>query len=556
MFSSSNGKHSLDLRNFIETENEIISEKIEKTLASVDELAHDQNWLTEQILLLIVQWSTGITTTIVEQDVVKKAGQIKRSWNVKAEEAQLTQTVHASIARIGYYDTTGAYALSLVQQKNDSQLTLALHSAFYPFVEKFLTPGHRVHIANARFSNHVIVPNQLMIIDLKRTKEEINFIMSETSNFSLSKISLDTPLPGSLLLRVLEAVSDGVSVTDGSTPFPYKLILDEERQALKLLLRFNDVIILYRPDAMQSETGGFCLYFGPNTLIFRVPALGDSKMSQLTQRSTTLAQDGLLFRNSTNCRSIHGSVIKVSHFITSGVWSSTCLEINSKEYGISHVWATITNIPPHLQTEIVKVKTNHYIYAFGLSKRENALDFTPESTLFDTSCLPGLLSSDIVPVRPISFLNRYITQIVRAIIVEVTCELKHSHKVCGTVLCGDSCCYCNSHISASESYASLLVTMTLDDGTGDCVEVMCTVDKIPSWGVTSGGWNAMTKDNRKKSINRLIGNEFLFSLSLSNETEFGGYTETPVWRVDMCLSPVGDTQRHIKRMINVLKKDL
>lgn len=548
-------KHSLDLRDFIETKGEIISNTIQKTLSSVNELAHDRAWITEQILLLIVQWSTGITPAIVEQDVVKKAGQIKRSWNIKAEDALLTETIHATISRIGYYEQTDAYALNIVQQKSDNQLTLALHGSFYPFVNKFLTPGHRIHIANARFSNHVIVPNQLMIVDLQRSKEEINFIMTETNNYSLKGIAIDKPLPGALLLRVLDALPDGISVTDGSTDYPYKLILDEERQALKLLLRFNDVIVLYRPDAMQSETGGFSLYFGPSTLIFRVPAVGDSKLSQLTQRSSTLAQDGLLFRNSTNCRSIHGSVIKVSHFIQSGVWSSTCLEVESQDYGHAYIWATMANIPPNLQTEIVKIKTNHYIYAFGLSKRENALDFTPEATLFDTSCLHGLCSSDIVPIRPLSVLHRYVTQLVRAVIVDASCELKRSHKVCGTILCDYNCCYCNTHISPNEMSIALVVCLTLDDSTVEPIECMTTVDKIPSWGVTAGAWNAMTKEKHTKMINRLIGSEYIFALSLGNETEFGGYTETPTWRVDMCLSPVGDTQRHIKRMIDFLKRD-
>ena len=65
-------KTALDLRDFIAKQSNEIADYIEKSHSSFDDLSKDTNWIAEQILLLIVKWSTGITTSVIKQDVIKK----------------------------------------------------------------------------------------------------------------------------------------------------------------------------------------------------------------------------------------------------------------------------------------------------------------------------------------------------------------------------------------------------------------------------------------------------------------------------------------------------
>ena len=553
-------KTALDLRDFIAKQSNEIADYIEKSHSSFDDLSKDTNWIAEQILLLIVKWSTGITTSVIKQDVIKKAGYIKKNSSIKPEQAFITPTIHGTVSAINHYSDngveTGAYSLILSQRNGEHTLNYSVHGALVPFVENhFIRVGTKIHIANARFSNDIIIPTQLLIVDLNKTREEISFIMNSVSNWSLSKIDLRSPIPHALLLRVLDATTYGVSVSDGSTEIPFQIHLGEERNALKLLLRFNDVIVMYRPDVIQVTQGRFELYFGPNTVIFRVPAKGETIMSQLTQRGTTLSQDGLLFRNSTACRSVCGHVIEIHHQIQSDQWTTSSIHIITPENRTVTIHAYINQMPTELQGTLALVRTNHYIWAFGMLYQEGNYTFTPEATLFDTSLMHGIVSSDIVPIMPLKIINKFSTFLCRAVIIKVSCEVKQMHTICRTLLNeSNECSYCN-HTVTSQRRAILVARLQIDDGTSEPIEVVTTNDKLPFWGVTVKAFTVATPTKQREMQNALVGQEFIFTLSVANEKEFGTYDDSPGWRADIVSQPVGDVQRHIKQLIDWHKEN-
>ena len=548
-------KHVLDMRKFLSEQFSIISDFISRNPNSINELANDKNWITEEVLKLIVRWSTGITTTIIQQDVIKKVSSIKKSSKVKADQAFITPTIHATITEIGEYsDDQGrhAYTLKLAQKDNDHLLQFAVHGALVPFIRSFLAPGHKIHIANARFLNDIIIPTQLVIVDLKKTQSEVDFIINSTKDTSLRDIKEDMPIPNALLLRVINTVYNGVLVTDGSTT-EYTLSLDEERKCLRNLLRFNDVIVMYRPDVVQEDTG-FVLRFGPDTVILRVPATGDTKTSQFTQKASTLSQDGLLIRNSTSCRSIDGHVINVKHFPTSS--KITVLSSENKNVELE---ANYSSIPSSLANSIKLVKKNHYVWGFGLSVHndESSLTFNDESTFFDTSLMHGIIASSFIPKYSLKRIDDFDTFVTRAVITSVKCESKekYMHMKCHTVSPRkNSCNYCINP-NPNDFKSVIVVSFSIDDGTCDPVDVVTTHDKLPFWGVSPGRWNDANEADKEKMKRRLLGQQFIFALSSAEENEFGGYTDAKVWRVDVVTAPVGDAQTHVNEIRKWFEKN-
>jgi hypothetical protein len=540
-------KHTIDLRKFLSEQSAIISDYISRSSNSISELANDKNFINEEILKLIVRWSTGITTTIIQQDVIKKAGSIKKGRKVKADQAFITPTIHATITSIGEYtDEQGrrAYTLTLEQRENEHRLQFAVHGALVGFIGRCITPGHRIHIANARFLNDIIIPTQLVIIDLKKTFSEVDFICECTKRASLKDIAIDKPIPEALLLRIENANHAGVLVTDGSTQEPFVLLLDEERKGLKLLLRFKDVIMLYRPDVVQADTG-FLLRFGPETVVFRVPATGDKTTSQFTQKASTLSQDGLLIRNSNACRSVDGHVVKIEHEKT--VSTITLITSDNKTIQLN---SNSNEIPSTLMSNILLIRKNHYIWAFGLSAHDGAdfISFNDESTLFNTSLMHGIIASSFVPKYSLKRIDDFNTFLTRAVIVSVDCECKNMHKVCRTISPDDKhCSYCRS-LEANELKRVLIVRFLIDDGTCDPVEVATTHEKLPFWGVSPMRWCDASDQQREKMKRKLLGQQFIFALSSAEETEFGNFTDSKIMRVDMAMAPVGDAHTHICEM--------
>jgi hypothetical protein len=547
MTSFSPFHHFVDLQTFLDSECTIIQHYLDETKDSYSETPELFESISEQILQLFSKWATGITTTIIRQSVLNELRTSRSSQHVKPDENPSKSVLHGMIKSLTFFP--GAVTITIQQIGYNRDIRAAVHGSLLPFVKQFLHEGRRIHFANVFFSNQHMIPNQFIVIDLERRKSDINFIIESTSSSSLETLSSDNP-PKGLLLRVDGRTVTGITVSDGPQSFS-ELHLEKEQLGLQMLLRFGDIIVLYKPLIRELTSGVLSLIYGPNTLMFRVPAdskLNDS-MSQVSQHRINFRQDGLLFRNSAACRSIRGTVERIHHSIDSTEWTTTEFTLCDSSGHTLQVSVRLTDCPYDIQKTLTGIRKSHFLWIFGLIEQSpNVLYFTNETTLFNPSLMHSIIASDIVTPRDLSFLNRFDTFVARAIIIALKCDVKKTHDIChGTVSRNGICSVCKSRNCTV--LKELILFMTIDDSSCDGVEVAAIRSKLPFWGVNIEKWERYNKQEQNGLLQQLIGKEFIFVLSQCDDTEFDEFGYSVIWRVDQCSASVGDVEREVHRIL-------
>ncbi|OHT06228.1 hypothetical protein TRFO_25781 [Tritrichomonas foetus] len=545
--------HMLDLQSFMDEENENISSYLTGRADSYSDSIIDSNWTAEQILLLFEKWTTGITRTILRQDVLNQSRTSRSRQHVKPDSMH-QPVLHGKITEIGLFEGNSSAIIHIQQDGYDLLIIAAVHGALEPFLKTFIAEGRSIHFANIRFSNEYLIPNQLCVIDLKKTKTDIDFVISSTQNTSLRELSEEEP-PNALLLRVEAPTERGIIFTDGEKKV--ELYLDEDRKPLKLLLRFGDVIVFYQPWVRELTPGIKSLIYGPNSVMFRVPVTVNSSdpLSQISQHASHLSQDGLLFRNSAACRSLRGTVLKIEHVQDSGKWSSSITIFDSDD---RNVRINIKNgVSPYEVMRVVSlIRPNHYVWIFGLIElSNNILSFTSETAIFNTSLLHSIVASNIVIPKSLSIISEFTTFVARASIIKVNCELRKVHKTCQTLVSYKNCSTCKAMIIDDDLEEEFLFKLEIDDSSCDPVTVYGNGSKFPFWSIKPVDWKKADETKKGSLISKIIGKEYIFVLSLGNEQEFCGFGDDTVWRVDQCIRPVGDVEREV-RMIRKFHEKL
>lgn len=540
--------HVVDIGKYLEKQYQVVLSYMQGNSDSQNENQTYDN-IIEAILVLISKWATGITSSIIQQDVLSQAKNIQSRNHVKPEQSH-QQTLHGEIREIGVFKPSDTAVIHIKQPDIELTIRASLHGALLPFLKNnILHTGRIIHFANVRFSNEVVIPNQLCIVDLKKTKSDTDFIIESTKPFTLSGLSEKKP-PTALLVTVEKPVKDGVIVSDGAS-IKTKFYLDNDRLNLRLLLRFGDVLVIYKPDVKELHPGQLDLLFGPNTVIFRVPVGTTSGLSQISQHTRShLMQDGLFFRYTDACRSIQGTVEKCQNSYVENIWNSTTITLCDHQGHTQRVFIEKYKCTFETSKTIAQLRPNHYIWIFGLvslRKNETYLEFTQETTIFDANLLYGLISSDIIKVRSLQYINNFDTYVARAIIANVVCKVKRVHNVCHMVINSGHCNNCKTNID-DDFDEEVIMTLDIDDGTCDQVTVYATGNKFPFWGVSGRAWLRYNIRERNDSLTRIIGKEFIFVLSKGSDLEFGEISDNIIWRVDQCVTPVGDVEREIRKL--------
>lgn len=572
--------HMLDLNLFIQEESENIwdyfqvntndSYSQENTNDSnfqedFNELNYQENfknWIEEQILLLFSQWATGITKTILRQDILKKARTSRSRQHVKPD-ANHHPVLHGKITGveiIKHHDRTISSAIiSIKQERYDLIIKAALHGALLPYVDTFITGGRIIHFANIRFSNDCLIPNQLCVIDLLKTKEDINFI-KRCPPFPINKIT-EQNCPESLLLQVESPTREGIRMSDCTNSI--ELLLDEERMSLKQLLNFGDIILFVNPWAIESDNGQVYLTYGPNSVLFRVPIKIDSKaahQSQFSQHSS-LTQDGLSLRNSVDCRTLRGTVLSMSNQFDDrsdldiSQWTSSVLKIQTTENTRATIKIRVsTDTSYEVMRVVASLKPNHFVCIFGLIQEDlYTYSFTSETTIYNTSQLYSIISSNIVLPQSLSISGNYKTFVAKAVITKVlTCDIKYKHKICSTLLRSKqniTCPICQAEITNPKDVDDeFIFKIEIDDMSCDPITVYGNGSKFAIWSTKPIEW--IRADQRKKDrlLFPFIGREFIFVLSKASQQEFCGFGDDYCeWRIDQCIRP-GDIEREVRRL--------
>lgn len=562
----------VDLQSYIQAETEKIYEYFERGLSdSFSQKLVDPHWISEQILALFSKWAPGITKTVLRQDILNQARTSRSRQHVKPD-ATHHPVLHGIIQNIDIVKTSGsekgAISSAVIHIKQDGYnliIQAALHGALLPFIGKFITGGRQIHFSNIRFSNDCLIPNQLCVVDLKRTREDIEFI-KQSQIIQIPKIN-DRIIIESILLRVESPTKDGITMSDCSDSI--ELYLEEERKPLKQLLNFGDVILFYKPWVEELGEGRTVLTFGPNSVIFRVPINIGSKFSQVSQHGqSSLTQDGLSFRNSAACRSICGTVCKITNYFVekedteSSILSSSTIVI----YSTSSEKLTITiNAASELPYEVLRIvaslKVNHFVWIYGLIQEEpNNLLFTSETTLYNTSQLYSIIASAAVLPRTLNISGNYKTFVAKAVITNaLSYDVKFRHKFCNTLLRTNKqpiCPTCRSTISKLKDIdKDILFKIEIDDMSCSPVTVYSLGSKFPFWSIKPVVWEKTSDIEKKEILATLIGRECIFVLSVANENEFCLFSDDfNIWRVDQCIKPVGDIEREVIRLEKWHKK--
>lgn len=560
--------HMIDLRSFIEYEFDKIDSFYDlRSSDSFSQKYTDPSWIQEQILLLFSQWTTGITRTILRQDILNQARTSRSRQHVKPD-ATHHPVLHGIIHNIdiikssdGNQKGVSSAVIHIKQDGYNLIIHSALHGALLPFVGKFIEGGRQIHFANIRFSNDCLIPNQLCVIDLKRTKADIDFI-KQSQMIPLKQINEDN-YPDSLLLRVKEPTPDGIMMTDITDDI--ELYLEDERKHLKQLLNYRDVILFYKPWVQRNDSGEAILIFGPNSVIFRVPVEIGSNQSQVSQHvQSSFTQDGLSYRNSLSCRSKCGTVLEIHNDLSydnrtdTTTWNQFKMVIQTADGEQASITIYNTSeIPYEVLRVVASVKVNHFVWIFGLLEVEHEFKFTTETTIYNTSQLYSIIASNVVIPKTLNVIKKYKTFVARAIITNVlTCEVKNRHKLCNTILNKSYChtCQCNicSHKEIDEDF---LFIFEIDDMTCDPMKAFGNGSKFSFWSIKPNEWKRASENEKARLTSSLIGREYVFVLSLASENEFGFYNEDySIYRIDQCIRPVGDIEREVNRLIKWHKK--
>jgi hypothetical protein len=484
--------HLIDLRDFLAKESSAIISLMPD--ASTWESPHYVDVIFEHILQLVAKWATGITTTIIRQGVLNELRTARSNEHVKPD-ASSSSVLHGEIKKVGIYRDQDAAVIYIQQQGYEYVVAAAVHGSLLPFREQFLVEGRKIHFANIHFSNDHLIPNQFCIIDLRRSRSDIAFVMESSRSTSLKQLD---PAPHALLLRIEGPTSTGITVSQGPTDSA-ELVLEAEQLGLQGLLRFGDIILLHRPWVREITAGILSLVYGPNTVMFRVPVELNSSdpLSQVSQHQRKLSQDGLRFRNSAACRSVSGTVDRVEHGFDSSGWTWSTLHLCEPKGHSVKISVQLSDCSRELRRDLGRVRRSHFLWLFGLIERStNVLYFTRETALYNPSILHGVVASDIVSPAPLEFIDRFDTFVARAVVTEANCRLEEAHRTCGAVVSrGRICpiCKCNATGNCVEA---LVLALSIDDGSADSVGVAAMGEQCPFWSGTPEKWKRAGKTEK------------------------------------------------------------
>lgn len=549
----------LDLNSFIQHEVDKISQ-YEMPKNQIFDEGIDFNWAAEQILILFTRWTTGLTKTILRQDLLNQRRTFQSSHEIKPD-ATHHHVLHGKIHEIGMYEGNQSAIMHISQNEIDYVVKAAVHGALLPFINIFLRSNRTVHFADIRFSGDYMIPNQLCVIDLLKIQKDMDFVIKKSQPILLKNLT-DADEPEGLLLHVKSPTQQGIMVSDGKDTIEF--FLEEDRRALRQLLRFGDIILVYKPWIRQIHAESYCIIYGPQTVIFRVPVSVETNdgMSQISQRPSNQSQSGLQYRNSTASRSIHGTVIGVRHNlnsdseVTGSTLESSQLLIHAiNECGDSvdyqvHV-TKIGSISYDIIRTLCSVKLHHYVWMFGLFEQSpGTLIFTAETTIFNTSQLYTIVVSNIVIPRPLSDMEHFSTFLARATITKIEVSVINVHKLCHTYVQFGKCPTCKSELVNDDFEKEFKMQLTIDDTFMSCDPITAygLGSTFSFWTAKPQEWSRLTQQKKDEHIQSLIGQEFVFVLSTAKPKEFGSISSSLIWRVDQCIKAVGDTEREIQNL--------
>jgi hypothetical protein len=535
-------RHLVDLQEFLRLEHAAIHRYLDD---SGDSAADDPDLpahISEYVLELFTTWATGITPTMIRQSVLNKLCTTRTNRRVDPDDSSHAWVLRGVIHSVGHFPEQDAATLFVQQETSEHVIAVAAHGALLPHLKARLWEGRRISFANVFFSNQHMIPTQTVVIDLERRKTDVDFVVGSTASFSLRNLSAAQP-PGALLLRIQGKTETGIVFSDGNQLV--ELHLERGQLDLRRLLCFGDVIVLYRPWVRQIEAEVPSLVYGPSTVIFRVPAVtrGLKGSSQISQHRHSFGQDGLAFRNMANCRSVQGTVDRITHIADSS--ELTLCDSHGHSVTVSVGWADCNY---EMQKALTLVRRSHYLWIFGLNESvSKVLNFTNETTMFNPGLMYSIIASDIVTPQDLSFLGRFESFVARAIVIGLDCQVITVQEVCkGALSRNGTCSVCAQRGCTGRK--ELVLFIAIDDGSCDAVEVAALGSKLPFWGVTVARWETVDVEDRKALIRQLVGREFVFVLSQCDETEFGETRNPVTWRVDQCTSPVGDVEREVSRI--------
>jgi hypothetical protein len=368
-------------------------------------------------------------------------------------------------------------------------------------------------------------------------------VIKSTIGCSLSSLDPNTP-PEGLLLRIEGPTLEGINVSDGPGKST-ELHLERAQLGLRELLRFSDIVVLYRPWVLELDAGTLSLVYGPNTVMFRVPADWHGP-SQISQHRRNAQQDGLHYRNSAASRSVRGTVEKVEHVVDGETWTASKLTLCDDSCRTLQITVTLSDCSYEVRKAIAAIRKSHFLWVFGLIERgQNVLYFTPETTLFNPALMHSIVASDVVGPREIRWIARYTTFVAKAIIVRIEGKVKRVHELCrGYVGKSRMCSVCKRR--TDKTARELALKMRIDDGSCDPIVVMALASRLPFWSVTPRKWEVADESDRRRMASEIVGKEFFFVLSAGDEAEFSKSADSDVWRVDQCIATVGEVEREVQ----------
>jgi hypothetical protein len=535
----------LDLCDFLSEESLIVKRFFENVSDPAAIQSPSVEVIFEHILQLFTKWATGMTSVIIRQDVLNQLRTARHSQHVKPGSSH-QPVLHGTIRAVGIYSDGDAAVIRVRQDGYELDITAALHGALMPFLKRFLGEGRRIHFGNIRFSNDCLIPDQICVIDLRRTKDDIDFIRSTCVSTSLQCLDQANP-PLALLLRIESPAQYGIIVSDGGSR-AIEFRLKPEQTGLKQLLRFGEVVLLYKP-WIREDCNVLYLVYGPNTVVFRVPVdlPNESVFSQINQHST-LTQDGLSFRNSAACRFVHGTIERIENSIDRGAWMSMSITLCDSDNRSRHIFAQISDCSYELRKLLATIRPHHYVWFFGLLERAKWLDFTSETTVYSPAVMHSIVSSSIINPLDLNSIADYVTFLCRAVVIKIEANLTNVHEICGCCLLPSGLCsLCQARVEHGVS-KELILTMEIDDGSCDGVTVMAVASKFPFWSGSVEKWQEYGQSEKQRLLDDLLGREFLFVLSKADLAQFGGVRGSNGWRVDQCGKPIGDLEREVYRI--------
>lgn len=497
----------------------------------------EKSFIIKTIFNLLVGWSTTLTKPVLKQDLINELLNFKDGEILNGQGISFNPYIDATIVEAIEFKDSASKALTIKQSEvGNSLFTFYLHDALLPFFNRFLKPERNIHIANLHSILYMIVPNQLVIIDLEKTEDDILFIKS-TSGSTLKKACSSMNSDGSYLVKIVKVENNDIHITDG-TDCNVKFRIWEHQMLLKLIFYIDDVIIIHKPEIF-TEKDDFFFMIGPETVFFRVPVYNKdadrSQLNYIVERShgsaeTLILKDSMVYDVSGCCKGI-------KHIYSSQEeWIYSELILDTNDIILVHPDMIHVN---YLNT-IFSIRKNHYVWLFGLEKMDKSYAVIKTSGVYNCSVLNSLLNSNIYPFIPLSMYKGYKSFITRAVIVDIDMEFASLHTVCKSFLDRNGrCSICSQSNTTSKKKDGVIFSLVIDDGFGslDVVAGNHSIEKL------NINFNIADRNDLKSEIfKQICGNECIFSISKGSGKEFGRLLNSHCWRVDACVERVGDAQ--------------